>query len=267
MCPLSAKSTLRAESLYHLDIKKNNRSMSAGSFQLASFLLAPVYALWKVPNLLPSFTLKGGEVSPYILSGADLMFPGVRVPAEGLPPFAAGEIYSVRVPGNPLPIAVGTTASSSTEAEKNAFRGKALKVYHYYRDALWDLPEGKYSPNEGFGEKMVMGVGAEEEQEPGGENAGVSGEGGSENGETGLEEGATEKEGVAGAEKDLGGLTVAEGGAEIGEGEGGEKAAVSMQPEEMDKLLDECLLQALYTTVKDKDLPMPAGNLWCASLF
>jgi translation initiation factor 2D len=232
-----------------------------------------VYALWKVPNLLPSFTLKGGEVSPYILSGADLMFPGVRVPAEGLPPFAAGEIYSVRVPGNPLPIAVGATASSSAEAEKNAFRGKALKVYHYYRDALWDVPEGKYSPNEGFGEKMVMGVGAEEEQEPGGEDAGVSGEGAYEisgegvNEETGLNGGGTEKEGVSGAEKDLEGLTVADGGAERGEGEGGEKAAVSMRPEEMDKLLDECLLQALYTTVKDKDLPMPAGNLWCAPLF
>lgn len=233
-----------------------------------------VYALWKVPNLLPSFTLKGGEVSPYILSGADLMFPGVRVPAEGLPPFAAGEIYSVRVPGNPLPIAVGTTASSSAEAEKNGFRGKALKVYHYYRDALWDLPEGKYSPNEGFGEKIVMGISEGKEAE-----STVASNGGVENGDantheaggkTPINEGAEQ-----GPERGMEGLTIdraqaggpereAEGG-EKGDGDAGdgEKAAASMRPEEMDRLLDECLLQALYTTVKDKDLPMPAGNLWC----
>ncbi|GAQ79177.1 eukaryotic translation initiation factor SUI1 family protein [Klebsormidium nitens] len=231
-----------------------------------------VYALWKIPNLLPSFTLKGGEVSPYILSGADLMFPGVRVPTEGLPPFAAGEIYSVRVPGNPFPIAVGTTASSSAEAEKNGFRGKALKVYHYYRDALWDLPEGKYSPNEGFGEKMVMGIGA-------GEEAGnaEAPDGGNENGDANVHEGSGEslhEEGSdSGLEREVEGLTIdgaqaggpgreLEGG-EKGETETeGEKAAAAMRPEEMDRLLDECLLQALYTTVKDKDLPMPAGNLW-----
>lgn len=65
-----------------------------------------VYALWMVPELLPSFLLKGGEVSQYILGGADLMFPGISIPQEGLPNFTEGEPYSVRVPGNPAPIAV-----------------------------------------------------------------------------------------------------------------------------------------------------------------
>jgi translation initiation factor 2D len=67
---------------------------------------AAVYALWKVPDLLPAFTLKGGEVSHYILGGADLMFPGIRIPPEGLPSFQAGQPWSVKVPGNPAPIAV-----------------------------------------------------------------------------------------------------------------------------------------------------------------
>lgn len=31
---------------------------------------------------------------------------------------------------------------------------------------------------------------------------------------------------------------------------------------EIDLLLDKCLLQALHTTVKDKDLPMPGSTLW-----
>lgn len=31
---------------------------------------------------------------------------------------------------------------------------------------------------------------------------------------------------------------------------------------DIDLLLDKCLLQALHTTVKDKDLPMPGSTLW-----
>ena len=31
---------------------------------------------------------------------------------------------------------------------------------------------------------------------------------------------------------------------------------------DVDALLDKCLLQALHTTVKDKDLPMPGSTLW-----
>lgn len=50
--------------------------------------------------------LKGGEVSRFIIGGADLMFPGISVPAEGLPSFLAGEPWAVKVPGNSAPIAV-----------------------------------------------------------------------------------------------------------------------------------------------------------------
>ncbi|KAF4402327.1 hypothetical protein G4B88_003248 [Cannabis sativa] len=108
-----------------------------------------VYALWKVPNLLPSFLLKGGEVSRYVIGGADLMFPGISIPPEGLPTFSAGEIWAVKVPGNPAPIAVGSTTMSSTEALKAGLRGKALKITHYYL-------EGHYVPNAGFLEDVVF---------------------------------------------------------------------------------------------------------------
>lgn len=56
--------------------------------------------------------LKGGEVSRYVIGGADLMFPGISIPAEGLPPFIAGEAWAVKVPGNPAPIAVSVCANS-----------------------------------------------------------------------------------------------------------------------------------------------------------
>lgn len=134
-----------------------------------------VYALWKVPHLLPAFTLKGGEVSRYVIGGADLMFPGISIPPEGFPSFEAGQPWAVKVPGNPAPIAVsfsdslglvstqsfkilesyqlfkiqcffplclmqvGITTMSSTEALKAGLRGKALRIVHYYRDMLWQV--------------------------------------------------------------------------------------------------------------------------------
>lgn len=36
----------------------------------------------------------------------------------------------------------------------------------------------------------------------------------------------------------------------------------SLSIEDVDSYLDRCLLQALHTTVKDKDLPMPGSTLW-----
>ena len=50
--------------------------------------------------------LKGGEVSHYIIGGADLMYPGISIPPEGLPLHSAGEPWAVKVPGNQAPIAV-----------------------------------------------------------------------------------------------------------------------------------------------------------------
>ena len=46
-----------------------------------------------------------------------------------------------------------------------------------------------------------------------------------------------------------------------------EQAPVEMEhhnltTEEIDSLLDKCLLQALYTSIKEKDLPMPGSTLW-----
>lgn len=69
-------------------------------------VVSTVYALWRVPELLPAFVLKGGEVSRFMLGGADLMFPGISIPTEGFPSFSSGEPWAVKVPGNPAAIAV-----------------------------------------------------------------------------------------------------------------------------------------------------------------
>jgi translation initiation factor 2D len=41
-----------------------------------------------------------------------------------------------------------------------------------------------------------------------------------------------------------------------------EKEHQHLSTEEIDSLLDKCLLQAIHTNVKDKDLPMPGSTLW-----
>jgi translation initiation factor 2D len=46
-----------------------------------------------------------------------------------------------------------------------------------------------------------------------------------------------------------------------------EKGHQNLTTEEVDSLLNKCLLQALYTSIKDKDLPLPGSTLWCVFFF
>ncbi|KAH8939027.1 hypothetical protein BDL97_15G015600 [Sphagnum fallax] len=248
-----------------------------------------VYGLWKVPNILPAFMLKGAEVSRYVLGGADLMFPGIDVHGQDLPMFAAGEPWSILVPGNPFPIAVGTTLLSSAEAIKAHLRGKALHVMHYYRDMLWETAEGRYVPNAGFLKDMVvedpalMGAlldpAAAIDSTAQGSEASISEESCSnkmdeQEGIEGLQEGRAEsnvegvassvQEGFVGQGMERINLNVS-GGNEDGEEE--VSGALVLTIEEMDALLDKCLLEALHVTVKDKDLPMPGSTLWLGHIL
>lgn len=47
-------------------------------------------------------------MSRFVLGGADLMFPGISIPPEGLPSFLSGQPWAVKVPGNLAPIAVSS---------------------------------------------------------------------------------------------------------------------------------------------------------------
>lgn len=238
-----------------------------------------VYALWKVQDLLPAFVLKGGEVSRFVLGGADLMFPGIQIPAEGLPSFSAGEPWAVKVPGNPAPIAVGTTTMSSTEALKAGFRGKALKINHYYRDSLWESAENCYVPNTGFLEDVVFedpALISTSQASDSREDDALVGQGNASNNEeiedasnvknipsildpTSTEETVvitdiTEQRATA-----MGDKRVVENASEA---ELNVDNQHSLSVEDVDAILEGCLLQALHTTVLDKDLPMPGSTLW-----
>ncbi|GAB2271114.1 hypothetical protein Dimus_005962 [Dionaea muscipula] len=231
-----------------------------------------VYALWKVPDLLPYFTLKGGEVSHFIIGGADLMFPGISFPLEGLPSFAAGETWAVKVPGNPAPIAVGITTMSSSEALKAGLRGKALRITHHYHDSLWESVESRYVPNAGFFDDVVF---ADPSFSSSAGDASCDLD--SEVGDIGPVEATvatdveSELEPTSAVHNDVS-ANIADGVAEeiddlkVAEPISNDEPSVEGQPsmlaEDVDELLDKCLLQALHMTVKDKDLPMPGSTLW-----
>ncbi|KAJ1409686.1 SWIB/MDM2 domain superfamily [Sesbania bispinosa] len=243
-----------------------------------SDIFPTVYALWMVPELLPAFMLKGGEVSRFVIGGADLMFPGISVPPEGLPSFAAGEPWAVKVPGNPAPIAVGSTTMSSAEALKAGLRGKALRITHYYRDLLWESAEGRCVPNAGFFEDAVF-------EDPSFSSSSHNPDLTEDACETSTEQEnntksdeAEESLGTNELQADSGpSLTtnndendaaneITEGVADLKLPDAGSANDTNDQhtlsTSDIDLLLDKCLLQALHTTVKDKDLPMPGSTLW-----
>ncbi|KAL0314038.1 UNVERIFIED_CONTAM: Eukaryotic translation initiation factor 2D [Sesamum angustifolium] len=205
-----------------------------------SEIFPTVYALWKVPDLLPAFTLKGGEV--------------------------------------------GTTTMSSTEALKAGLRGKALRISHYYLDTLWESAENCHVPNAGFLEDVVFEDPAfcsasqasdscQDDSSAGQTNA-ISnehiGDSSSADGTPSIpysasveDTGATDEvsEQITTAMVDL---QVVEDAACI-ESNVDDQHLLSV--EDVDALLDKCLLQALHTTVKDKDLPMPGSILWSSHVL
>ncbi|CAN8235547.1 unnamed protein product [Cochlearia groenlandica] len=255
-------------------------------------ILPTVFALWEAPEMLPSFMLKGGEVSRYVIGGADLMFPGILIPAQGFPSFSAGEIWSVKVPGNLAPIAVGFTTMSSTEALKAGLRGKALRIAHYYRDFLWytrcwqqfyflfyveeisllyakcvfhrESAEGHYVPNAGFMEDVVMedpsylaSLSGEEISDA---SAGPQTNTGNEEDES-ADVNNTDAKSVTEeyVVDSMNELNLAD---DVSANESTNDKQNTLYPEEVDALLDQCLLQALHTTLKEKDLPIPGSTLW-----
>ncbi|XP_050231588.1 uncharacterized protein LOC126680499 [Mercurialis annua] len=240
-----------------------------------------VFALWNVPELLPSFTLKGGEVSQFIIGGADLMFPGISIPAEGLPSFSTGETWAVKVPGNPAPIAVGSTTLSSNEAIKAGLRGKALRITHHYRDLLWESVEGHYVPNAGFYEDVVFedpsflssiqdsdsraaasGFSNDQHNEVDPNKIGEFADGNdviSDSQPSSVTKLDSEHDTMEEVTADIGDMKIMEN-VDVDESTLEQQHALST--EDVDAYLEKCLLQALHTTVKDKDLPIPGSTLW-----
>ncbi|PRQ22402.1 hypothetical protein RchiOBHm_Chr6g0249901 [Rosa chinensis] len=169
---------------------------------------------------------------------------------------------------------------SCTEALKAGLRGKALKIAHYYGDLLWESVEGPYVPNAGFLEDAVF-------EDPTLSSAQISDSyDGANDGSHDQLNGIDDKEmgqhvDVADVQSEQSSASVApidvrneiaeEVTANVGDLKLTDDDSANqstgedqhhLSAKDVDMLLEKCLLQALHTTVKDKDLPMPGSTLW-----
>ena len=112
--------------------------------------LPTLVALWHHEISLPALVVPQ-PVSEFVLSGADLMLPGIIAADERLLTLHEGECACVCVAGNPAPFAVGRLllpgAAIAAQIGKGA-KGRALETMHAFGDALWRLCRSK--PNTGF---------------------------------------------------------------------------------------------------------------------
>ncbi|KAF8056147.1 Eif2d [Scenedesmus sp. PABB004] len=223
-----------------------------------------VMGLWAAPGALPVVLLRHHAVSRFILQGADVMLPGVE--PESLPAFAAGDLLAVAVPGNPCAIAVGVAAMASDAAAAAAAgaapRGRLVELVQFYGDALWaGLGRGE-TPNPGFLPGLVV---PPELVAAGGAEAAAAAAAAEDS------DGGDSDSGAGAPAAGVAGLSLAAGAEQpaqqpAGGGDGAAVAAAaaagSEWPDNMDKLLELALLQALAKSVKDGDLPLPSAGLW-----
>ena len=107
-----------------------------------------LYTLWKYPHAIRVMVIHG-PVSEYVLKGADLMLPGLASLAD-LEGLCVQEKISVRIVGNPAPIAVGSSAVSWEHILQHGKKGRGVEVFHLFGDELW-RKGGAAVPNSGFG--------------------------------------------------------------------------------------------------------------------
>jgi predicted RNA-binding protein (TIGR00451 family) len=106
-----------------------------------------LYFLWGNASVFPTVFV-GSAVTGYVLSGADLMLPGVLRQTTGS--FNSGELVQLLVPGTTHAFAIGQAEFSSSEIQSlpQDHKGKAVRLIHYFGDGLWKMGS-KFIP-EGF---------------------------------------------------------------------------------------------------------------------
>lgn len=118
-------------------------------FDVEGRIFPTIFFLWQFPSLIYSFTTHE-QVMRRILSGADLMLPGIVTPPvhTGLPKYGSvfeNDIVSVNLSNNIAAVAVGVAIQSSNGMQLANCKGKCVNICHFYGDNLCTL-EGTTLP-------------------------------------------------------------------------------------------------------------------------
>ncbi|KAF9296369.1 hypothetical protein BGZ88_012757 [Linnemannia elongata] len=108
-----------------------------------SLIVPSVYTLWKFPDLIPGLTTWNPVVDK-LRNGADLMIPGVITANNTfVPEIDEGSLVVIRARGNKYPLAIGTMAISGKVLASSRGslppKGKAVHILHVHLDQLWAM--------------------------------------------------------------------------------------------------------------------------------
>ena len=93
--------------------------------------------LYKYPDILPKYQVDRGAV-PFVLSGANIMAPGLTSAGGAMDDVPAESVVAVMVQGKEHAIAIGVT-TMSTEDIRSVNKGNAVENTHWLNDGLWTL--------------------------------------------------------------------------------------------------------------------------------
>lgn len=225
-------------------------------FELEKNIYPTVYTLWRYPNALPAFTTWPAVVQK-LIGGADLMLPGVVVPASGLPGVKQGDSCSVTVVGSRTPVAVGIATMSSAEMCSVGMKGKGVSVLHTYMDYIWAFGDKSIPPSTPDVDNDGLVMKAEENK--------------------GKEDGCQEEACVdTDCNQDTEPLScrVQELSITGSDEDNRENQEMTLDPEDqrtpqeqMDALLLQCFLHALKSKVKKADLPLLTSTFLRLHMF
>ncbi|KAI8441077.1 hypothetical protein MSG28_009341 [Choristoneura fumiferana] len=93
--------------------------------------------LHKYPFFLPMQQVDKGAIR-FVLSGANIMCPGLTSPGARMSPVEKGQVVAVMAEGKQHALAVGMTSLSTDDIAK-VNKGVGIENCHYLNDGLWQM--------------------------------------------------------------------------------------------------------------------------------
>nr|SVE74872.1 EOG090X0FDS [Daphnia carinata] len=101
------------------------------------FWVPTLRLLHKYPYILPWQQVDKGAIR-FVLSGANIMCPGLTSPGARMTPCPKGAIVAIMAEGKQHALAVGITSMSTADIQ-SVNKGIGVENYHYLNDGLWIL--------------------------------------------------------------------------------------------------------------------------------
>ncbi|KAL0273330.1 UNVERIFIED_CONTAM: hypothetical protein PYX00_006023 [Menopon gallinae] len=139
---LPKKDTFRIVKCHeHIEILINAAGELLFFRQRDGFWMPTLKLLHKYPFFLPWEQVDKGAIK-FVLSGANIMCPGLTSPGAKMTPAGKGTVVAVMAEGKQHALAVGVTAMSTEDISK-INKGIGIENCHYLNDGLWQMKSVK----------------------------------------------------------------------------------------------------------------------------